>query len=69
MRMDASEPCKRIILTNPGGQRTRGRPHLRWIDGVEKDLVRLGYRNWRTVAQDRNRWQRLLREARAHNEL
>ncbi|KAJ4432373.1 hypothetical protein ANN_20992 [Periplaneta americana] len=69
MRMDASEPCKRIILTNPGDKRRRGRPHLRWIDGVEEDLVRMGYRNWRTVAQDRDRWQRLLREARAHNGL
>ncbi|KAJ4427823.1 hypothetical protein ANN_25577 [Periplaneta americana] len=33
--MDPSEPCKKIVITNPGGQRRRGRPHI-WIDGWKR---------------------------------
>jgi hypothetical protein len=32
---------KKIITSNPGEQRGRGRPKLRWIDGVEEDARRL----------------------------
>ena len=38
---------KRILWTNPGIQRRRGRPKSRWIDGVEEDARHLGCRNWR----------------------
>jgi hypothetical protein len=39
-----------------------GRPNLRWTDGVKRDAERLGVRNWRTKAMDRERW-RLVIEA------
>ncbi|KAJ4437313.1 hypothetical protein ANN_17451, partial [Periplaneta americana] len=51
IRMDPSEPCKKIVITNPGGQRRRGRPHLRWIDGVEEDARKLGCKNWKAATQ------------------
>jgi hypothetical protein len=35
VRMDENELPKKILWTNPGGQRGRGRPKSRWIDGVE----------------------------------
>ncbi|KAJ4431220.1 hypothetical protein ANN_19817 [Periplaneta americana] len=43
IRTDPSEPCKKIVI-NPGGQRRRGRPHLRWIDGVEEEPESWGAR-------------------------
>jgi hypothetical protein len=56
------------MWTDPGGQRGRGRPKSRWIDGVEED-ARKDYRNWRADAQDRGRWRHLLEEANAHQGL
>jgi len=56
VRIDDDELPKKILWTNPGGQRGCGRPKSRWIDGVEKDARKLGCRNWRTDAQDRGRW-------------
>ena len=65
-RMDDKEITKSILNSNPGGQRGRGRPKLRWIDGVEHDLRKVGCKSWKMVAQDRRRWRHLLEEARAH---
>ncbi|KAJ4426075.1 hypothetical protein ANN_26884 [Periplaneta americana] len=47
----------------------RGRPHLRWIDGVEEDARKLGCKNWKAATQDRDGWRQLLREAQAHQGL
>ena len=69
MRISESELPKKILWTNPGGQRGRGRPKSRWIDGVEKEARKLGCRNWLAAAQDRGRWRHLLQEARAHQAL
>jgi len=33
-QMEENELPKKILWTNPGGQRRRGRPKSRWIDGV-----------------------------------
>jgi len=43
----------RVLLSEPGGKRPRGRPRLLWKDGVEEDVARLGCRNWKTVALNR----------------
>ena len=55
----------KILWTNPGGQRGRGRPKSRWIDGVEENARKLGCRNCLADAQDRGRWRHLLEEAKA----
>ena len=39
---------------------------LRWEDGVEEDVARLGCRNWKIVALNREGWRKLLKEAEAH---
>ena len=36
MRMVESELSEKILRTNPGGNRGRGRPKWRWIDGWRK---------------------------------
>ncbi|GFT25953.1 hypothetical protein TNCV_2807911 [Trichonephila clavipes] len=44
-RMDENCCCKKIVLAKPMGNRPRGRPPLRWIDNVEKDLNILKVKN------------------------
>jgi hypothetical protein len=66
VRIDKNELLKKIVWTNSGGYRGRGRPKSRWIDGVEEDITKLGCRNWRADAQDRGHWRHLLEEAKAH---
>ena len=66
MRIDENELPKKILWTNPGGQRGRGRLKSRLIDGVEEDAGKLGCRNWLAAAQDRGRWRHLLEEAKAY---
>jgi len=39
--MEENELAKKILWTNPGGQRGRDRRKSRWIDGAEEDA-----RNW-----------------------
>ena len=43
MCMGPCEPCKKIILRSPGGQRRQGQTLLRWIDGVEENARKLRY--------------------------
>jgi hypothetical protein len=63
IRMQGNLPCKKITLDKPEGRRRVGRPNLRWLDGVTKDAERLGVRNWRIKARDRDVWRRLLESA------
>jgi len=63
MRMQDNLPCKKITLDKPEGRRWAGRPNLRWIDGVMKDAEKVGVRNWRARARDRDDWRRLLESA------
>jgi hypothetical protein len=61
VRMD-DELSEKILWTNLGGQRGRGRPKSRWIDGIEEDSRKQG---WQAFAQDRGRWRHFLEEAMA----
>jgi hypothetical protein len=45
------------MIVKPEGKRKKGRPRMRWMDGVEKDLRNLGV-NWNAKAQDRDGWPR-----------
>lgn len=48
------------------GHRRVGRSKTRWFESVEKDLQTLRIRNWQSVARDRMRWIRVLKQAKAH---
>jgi hypothetical protein len=41
-------------LDKPEGRRQVARPNLRWMDGVMRDAERLGVRNWKSKAKDRD---------------
>jgi hypothetical protein len=63
VRMQDNLPCKKITLDKSEGIRRVGRSNLRWMDGVMRDAERLGVRNWRSKAKDRDGWRRLLESA------
>ena len=50
MRMPEENPVKKLTLLRPEASRRAGRPKLRWLDGVEKDLRTLGIRGWKRRA-------------------
>jgi hypothetical protein len=61
--------CKKITLDKPEGRRRVGRPNIRWMDGVMRDVERLGVRNWKSKAKDGDGWRRLLESAKTLHRL
>jgi hypothetical protein len=61
IRRENEEIIKRLMIVKPEGKRKKGRPRMRWIDGVEKDLRSLGMVNWRAKAQREGWLDKVLR--------
>jgi len=53
----------RVLVGKPEGRRPLERPRRRWVDNIKMDLqeVGCGYMEWIGLAQDRDRWQMLVR--------
>ena len=66
---DDDDLSRRVLVSEPGGKRPRGRTRLRWEDRVEEDVARLGCRNWKVAALNCEGWRKLLKEAEAHHGL
>jgi len=49
-----------IHAWKPISKRPVGRPKIRWADDVKKDIQRLKVPNWKTFAQDRRRWKKVV---------
>jgi hypothetical protein len=64
-RMEDSRSVKMIFKGKPKGRRDTGRPRNRYLDDVEDDLKQLGVRGWRRKARDREKWEKILKEAKA----
>ena len=47
------------------GRRRMGRPKLRWLEDVEKDLRGLKFKRWRQMAMDGEEWASVIKEAKA----
>ena len=69
MNMQDNLPCNKITLDKPEGRRRVGSPNLRWMDGVMRDAERMGVRNWRNKAKDRDGRRRLLESVKTLHEL
>jgi hypothetical protein len=102
--MEEQSATRRVLVTVVDGRRQRGRPKLKWEDGVMEDGVmengvmedgvmedgvmedgamedgvmedgmmedarKLGERNWRNGARNRDSWQKLLKKNLAYNGL
>ncbi|GFV48136.1 uncharacterized protein TNCV_3554151 [Trichonephila clavipes] len=66
IRMCEDRTFKKVFNAQTIGTRKKGRPNLRWIDGLEKDLLVLRNRNWITLGGRRLDWKRLLEKFKAH---
>jgi len=51
-----------VLVGKLEGRRPLGRPRRRWVDNIRMDLqeVGCGYMDWIGLAQDRDRWRRLV---------
>ena len=61
-RMGEERGAYRVLVGKPEGKRPLGRPRLRWVDNIRRDLqeVGCGYVDWIGLAQDRDRWRTLV---------
>ena len=52
----------RVLVGKPKGKRPLGRHSRKWVDNIRTDLqeVGCGYMDWIGLAQDRDRWRRLV---------
>jgi hypothetical protein len=69
IRLEQQSPARSVIVAVVEGRRQRSRPKLRWEEGVMDDARKLGERNWRNAARNRDSWRKLLKKALAQNGL
>jgi hypothetical protein len=46
------------------GNRSVGKPRKRWLDTLKMISRKMGVRGWRKIAEDRDVWKLILKEAR-----
>jgi hypothetical protein len=64
-----TEPYKKSSRCSDRRKKTEGQPNLRWEDDVTEDARKMGERNWRNAARNRDSWQKLLKNALAQKRL
>jgi hypothetical protein len=69
IRLEEQNRARRFFVAVVEGRRQKGRPKLRWEDGVTGGAKKLEERHWRSTARNRDEWQKLLRKALAQSGL
>jgi hypothetical protein len=61
-RMREKRNAYRILMGNPEGKSSLGRPRRRWVDNIKKNLREIGWDggDWIDLAQDRDQWRALV---------
>jgi len=67
--MEEQSPTRRVLVAVIEGRRQKGRLKLGWEEGVMEDARKLGERNWRNAARNRDSWQKLLKKVLAQKGL
>jgi len=65
VRMGHRRTVKKVFESKPEGSRRRGRPRLRWLEDVVKDLQELKVKRWRQKTVDREVWVSIVKDAQA----
>jgi hypothetical protein len=62
-RMGEKRNAYRILVGNPEGKRSLGRPRRRWVDTIKIDLREIGWEgvDWIDLGQDRDQWRALVK--------
>ena len=60
---------QKIKRWEPMSKRPIGRPKKCWEDDVLEDIKSMNVRNWKNVAQNRDRWKKVVKQARTLNRL
>ena len=68
-RMTEDNTVQKIKRWKPMSKRPIGRPKIRWEDDVLEDIKSMKVRNWKNVAQNRDRWKKVVEQARTLNRL
>jgi hypothetical protein len=60
--MEERRGAYRVLVGKPAVRRPLGRSRLRWVDSIKMDLqeVGCGVMDWIQLAQDRERWRKLV---------
>jgi hypothetical protein len=66
VRMEENSPCKKITFSQPEGSQKKGRPKLRWLDSVLKDVKLFKVETWWKKTRDGNILRRIIKEAKVH---
>jgi len=68
-RMAEDNNVQKIKRWKPMSKRPIGRPKRRWEDDVLEDTMSMNVRNWKNVAQNRDRWKKVVEQAGALHRL
>ena len=68
-RMAEDNNVQKIKRWKPISKRPIGRPKIRWEDDVLEDIKSMNVRNLKNVAQNRDRWKKVVEQARTLNRL
>ena len=55
---------QKIKIWKPMSKRPIGRPKTRWEDDVLEDIKSINISNWKKVAQNRDSWKKVVKQAR-----
>jgi hypothetical protein len=67
--MPEEKDVKKIYTRKLIASRPVGRPKIRWMDNVMKDIQAMKIVNWKRCTRDRNKWKATVEQARIHIEL
>jgi len=67
--MTEDNNVKKVKRWKPMYKRPIGRPKLRCEDDVLEDIKSMNVRNWKNVVQNRDRWKKVVEQARTLNTL
>jgi hypothetical protein len=56
---------KKTFEGKPERRRRIGRPRLRWLEDVEKDLREMKVKRWQQKARNRAQWASVIKDAKA----